>query len=70
MPLLLPSHSDRSDEHPKFPHRLPVACDSGHSAVVRFAVRADAAAASLLENGASLFVEFGVLRQRCAVRGR
>ena len=70
MPLLLPSHSDRSDEHPKFLHRLPASCDRGHSAVLRSAVRADAAAASLLENGASLFVEFGVLRQSCAVRGR
>jgi hypothetical protein len=67
MPLLLPSHSDRSDEHPKFLHRLPAACDRGHSAVLRSAVRADA---SLLENDASLFVEFGVLRQSCAVRGR
>jgi hypothetical protein len=48
--LLLGSHSDRSDEDPKFLLRLPADFDRGHSAVLRSAVRADAVAASLLEN--------------------
>ena len=48
--MLLASHSDRSDEDPKFLLRLPADFDRGHSAVLRSVVRADAVAASLLEN--------------------
>ena len=48
--MLLPSHSDRSDEDQKSLLRLPVSCDRGHSAVLRSAVRADAVAAALLKN--------------------